>query len=265
MNPMIDFSGISNQSFVGRLLRSTLRWIPRGATVRVLQGPMKGMRWVAGSATNGCWLGSYEVDKQHAITETLREGNVFLDVGANVGFYSLLASRCVGESGRVVAFEPFPENISFLRRHVELNQLTNVEVIEAAVADQAGSATFSPGPDGCTGRLETGQSATEKCDNESITVKLVILDDLVAGEQIPVPNAIKIDVEGAEAAVLKGASNLLRDHHPVIFLATHGKHVRAECLDLLHELGYQCSSLEEEKDLMKVHEFIALANSSERR
>lgn len=246
---MINFSKLSNRSLPGKLMRSLLRVVPSNASVRILQGPLRGQRWVAGAATHGCWLGSYESEKQHAIADRLNDGDVFFDVGANVGFYTLLAAKYVGATGQVVAFEPFPGNVSFLQRHMTLNHLENVELFEAAVSDQAGTGKFSPGPDGCTGRLG---------GDGQLAVELVTLDDLTVSGRIPFPDVIKIDVEGAEFQVLKGAAKLLSDRHPVVFLATHGKQVKHDCLELLKGLRYQCEPLEVGVDPSKADEFVAI-------
>ncbi len=90
------------------VIRAPLSLVPRGAVVPVLTGPMKGARWVVGAGTNGCWLGTYEPRTRHWLQAVLGRGRVFFDIGANVGFFTLLASRIVGEEGAVVAFEPLP-------------------------------------------------------------------------------------------------------------------------------------------------------------
>ena len=104
---MINFSAISDSTFVGMALRLPLRLIPRRAVVRILQGPLRGKRWIVGSSDHGCWLGSYEAAKLKKITELVRPGMVCWDVGANAGLYTLLFAELVGRAGRVFAFEPF--------------------------------------------------------------------------------------------------------------------------------------------------------------
>src|SRR5437899_3136746 len=85
----------------GRLLRLPLALVPRSATVCVLGGSLRGARWVVGSASHGCWLGWYEADKQRAFASLVKRGDVVFDIGAHVGFYTLLASRLCGPSGHV--------------------------------------------------------------------------------------------------------------------------------------------------------------------
>jgi hypothetical protein len=92
----LNFSGIHRGNLAGRLLRAPLELLPKGLTVRVLQGPARGMKWVVGSGTHGCWLGSYEYSKQRLLRRLIRPGDVVYDVGANVGFYTLLLLRELG-------------------------------------------------------------------------------------------------------------------------------------------------------------------------
>ncbi len=244
----IDFSGVPRSSLRGRLARLPLRLIPRGARVPILQGPMKGKRWIAGSHVHGCWLGSYELDKQKLFVSRVRPGQVVMDIGANVGFYTLLSSQLVGEKGRVVAFEPLPRNIAFLREHLRINRVQNATLIEAAVSERSGEATFQEGGSGAMGRISSGGG---------VRVKLVSVDELVERGEAPRPDVMKIDVEGAEAMVLRGAARTIAGGaRPLIFLATHGAPVHRECCDLLRSWGYRLSSMSD-KSLEETDEVLA--------
>jgi FkbM family methyltransferase len=191
------------------------------------------MRWTVGSGDHGCWLGRYEQHKQVLVREIVRPGSVVYDLGAHVGFFTLLFSRLAGPGGRVVAFEPAPRNLRYLRDHLRQNRIGNVTVVEAAVSNSAGEIHFDPEPANPKGFQ--GHVAEEG----ALTVRSVRLDDLVRQGTIPPPDYIKIDVEGAEAEVLRGAAELLRESRPTLFLATHGREVQAECLDLLRGHGYR--------------------------
>jgi len=245
---MFDFSGISDKSLMGRILRLPLRLIPRNLTMRIWQGPLRGKKWITGASIHGCWLGSYEFDKQVLIARTLENGTTFFDIGANVGFYTLLASSLVGNAGKVFAFEPVPRNLAFLKKHLEMNDVQNVRVFNAAVSDRSGVAQFSEGPSNSMGKL-AGEGA--------LTVELVSLDGLLAEGKITRPNYMKIDVEGAEFSVLQGARNLLTDASPMIFLATHGNEVHSQCVSLLQSLGYTCRPVDETKDIQTCDEIVA--------
>jgi FkbM family methyltransferase len=231
----VNFSGIPRDSAVGKLLRLHLRAIPEGTQVPILQGMLRGKRWIVGSGTHGCWLGSYEFEKRRLFERTVRPGSTVYDVGANVGFYTLLASVLVGTSGRVVAFEPVPRNLTFLREHLRLNRVQNVQVVEAAAAEREKRARFDLGPHSSMGRLS---------DVGSLEVRTIGLDQLVASGELSPPDVVKIDVEGAEGSVLRGAHAVLADRRPVIFLSTHGPEVHAECTELLRSLGYRLTPID---------------------
>jgi FkbM family methyltransferase len=216
------------KTVVGRLLRLPLRWVPPLQPRRILVGPLAGLSWLPGSAPHGCWLGLYERDLQRTMAAIVRPGDVVFDVGANVGFFTLLASRLAGPGGRVVAIEPFARNLDFLRQHIALNQLANVVVVAQAVADQPGTGAFAPGRSPSMGRL----------DASGIPVAVTTLDALVASGTVPPPRVIKMDIEGAESRALSGARRTLADHRPIILLSTHGHAQDAACRAFLEELGY---------------------------
>lgn len=247
----VDVSRVHFASPLGRLLRAPLRLIPAEAKMPILQGPLRGRKWIAGSHIHGCWLGTYELNKQERFVRHVRAGDVVWDIGANVGFYTLLSSWLAGPTGKVVAFEPLPRNLRFLRDHVKINALTNVEIIDAAVSDRAGTAEFVEGDDGAQGHLSDIAPGGKRH-----TVKLVSIDGLLSERDLPRPTLVKIDVEGAEAAVIRGARALLSESHPTIFLATHGPAVHAECLSLLSDLGYTLNSLSD-KPLDQTDEILA--------
>lgn len=231
---ILDLS-VRGQSLLGKLLRLPLRLLPKETVVPILQGPLRGRRWVVGSSVHGCWLGWYERQKQQELARSLRPGMVALDIGANVGFYTLLSSVLVGPQGRVYAFEPVPRNLEYLRRHVNLNRLENVEILSLALGETSGEAWFDD---------TLGDSQGKLSSTGRLRVQVATLDDLVVSGRVQPPDVLKIDVEGAEAAVLRGALQLLDRHHPRIFLATHGSSEHADCLALLRKLGYRVSSLD---------------------
>jgi FkbM family methyltransferase len=232
--PMANLSGISKDTLVGKLLRAPLRLIPRSAVLPILQGPLRGRKWTVGSGTHGCWLGSYEHEKQEALRRALRPGDVMYDVGANVGFYSLLASALVGKTGCVCSFEPSPSNIEMLKRHLAINRITNCLLFEAAVGAVDDESGFDPSSDPHTGHL---------AESGSIRVQVVTLDRLVSEKKAPAPSVIKVDVEGAEEDCLRGASRTIQNFRPTIFLATHGPRLHAACCLLLRKWNYQLMSL----------------------
>ena len=225
----IVWSNIPSSTFFGWLLRAILRLIPYGTVVRVRSGINRGMRWVVGSSTHGCWLGSYEHEKQHALRRVVRLGMTVFDIGANAGFYTLAFSRLVGKQGHVWAFEPLAGKVEQLRQHIRLNRISNVGVIQAAVGDGPGMASLHVEEDGSMGSVVA---------SGAYKVPLVSLDDLLADGVVPAPDVIKMDIEGSEAAALDGARMLLTKGRPTIFLAMHGEEQRTRCELLLRAAHY---------------------------
>ncbi len=235
--PVFD---VSVQGSLGKVLRLPLRAIPDHMEMRVLMGPLRGKRWIKGSSIHRCWFGTYEYAKQKAFKMEIKPGDVIYDLGANVGFYSLLASTLAGPTGQVFSFEPAPDNVKYLRAHIELNAVKNVSVFDAAVGRTAGLASFDRGTDGFTGRLE-GEVGRQG----ELLVRTVALDDLVQAGEIAPPDVIKCDIEGGEYDALVGASAILAKYAPIVFLASHGAEVHQSCCELLSSLGYGLTSLDE--------------------
>lgn len=245
---VLDLSGVRSTSLFGKILRLPLRLIPGGMVVRVLQGPQRGTRWIARATDHGAWLGTYEARKQERIVSSLGRGMTVWDVGANVGVYTLLAARYVGPTGRVTAFEPFPENVALLRRHIELNGHRQVTVVDKAVAGTDGEASFFPADSREQGRLGQGSGG--------MAVEVLSLDTYwrSSGE---CPDVVKMDIEGAEYDALSGAAMCLTKCRPRIFLATHGEEVHSRCLALLQQYGYDVSPLEATEDIRQAREVVA--------
>src|SRR6185295_4714839 len=114
----------SGQTRIGKLLRLPLKAVPKAAALPIMSGPSRGFRWVVGASIHGCWLGTYERTKQKRFAAAISLNHVVYDLGAQAGFYSLLASRLVGRQGMVYSFEPLPRNIRFLKKHIAINSLT---------------------------------------------------------------------------------------------------------------------------------------------
>ena len=232
----MNLSAISNESRVGRLLRSPFRLIPRSAAVPILQGPLRGRRWIVGSATHGCWLGSYEFETQRAFARLVRRGDVVYDLGANVGFYTLLGARLAGGAGAVYSFEPLPRNLEFLRKHVAMNALKNCFVMDAAVVDRDGEMQLDGSAAPATAHLVEGGN---------FAVRVVSLDSLVERGEIRPPNVMKIDVECSEVKALRGAVRTIETFRPRILLATHNRELHAECVEFLERCAYRVELLAE--------------------
>jgi FkbM family methyltransferase len=156
-------------------------------------------------------------------------GDVVFDCGSHQGMTTVLFSKWVGESGKVVAFEALPENYEVLKRNLELNGATNVEAVHAAVGSEKGTAT-----------LDVRPNANVSTGDFGMTVPMICLDEYADRR----PNLLKIDVEGYEAELLKGARKIMATR-PKVILELHTKSLPefgtsvAEILELLGLDRYQ--------------------------
>ncbi|MCJ7694153.1 MAG: FkbM family methyltransferase, partial [Anaerolineaceae bacterium] len=239
---------ISRGTLLGKILRLPLDLLPKKMVVPILRGRMRGMKWIKGAGAHGYWLGTYEYDKRIAFEKGIKPGDVFYDIGANVGYYSLMAARLSEPNGEVIAFEPLPRNIAFIHKHVTLNKLSKrIKVIEAAVSDKNGKACFN---------LSSSTSKGHIAGEGELEVRTVSLDELVESGEILAPDVMKVDVEGAEAEVLLGAYKILSTRHPLIYLDTHDRNAHNKTVTLLNGLGYTITCVDG-KDLPESKELLA--------
>jgi FkbM family methyltransferase len=235
----VDPSQISHRTLLGKVIRLPFKILPAGAVVRVLRGPARGKRWIADASAHGFWLGYWELENQRRFASRLRPGDVIYDIGAHVGLYTLLSASRVGPKGHVYAFEPFPRNAEYLRRHIELNRLSNCTAVEAAVSDVTGQQYFNPTDHDSAGHLSK---------SGRVTVQTLSLDEFVSGPRggRP-PNAIKINAEGAEMEVLTGGRRTIMEFAPIIFLSTHSEDLNRDCCEFLLSAGYSIERLASDK------------------
>jgi FkbM family methyltransferase len=204
--------------------------------VTVAAGHLAGCKWKRSHRyLSGYWLGHYELSIQDCLVRELSPGDVVYDIGANTGFFTLLASRCVGPEGRVYAFEPLPENVRSLGRQLQLNNVTNCTIVEAAVADRTGCVELAEGKDTNTAHLRAVRP--HRSGGAVMSVKAIALDDFTRDR--PKPDFIKMDVEGAEILALNGAAELLRARPPRMLIECHGEPLKRDACDLLQTCGYQ--------------------------
>ena len=154
------------------------------------------------------YFGLYERPLTRHLRKVLRKGSVFYDIGANVGYFTLLASELVGGEGEVHAFEPVPANSELLARNIEQNTIQNVILNEIAVSSEPGTLTlFLPDV-----AINTGWASIVPSDrrHQELQVPTIALDDYVSRVGVRSPDVIKIDIEGAEPRALAGMGALIR-------------------------------------------------------
>jgi FkbM family methyltransferase len=190
------------------------------------------------------WLGTYEPELQAAIAELVKPGVVAYDVGANIGYITLLLAHRVGETGRVFAFEALPENVERLRRNIGLNELAAVvTVVPAAVCEATRTVNFLIGPSDDMGKAEGSAGRREVTYSASITVPGLSLDDFVYAQGNPLPAVVKMDIEGGEVLALPGMRRLLDEARPLVLLELHGPEAGQAAWDCLTSAGYRIGQM----------------------
>ncbi len=223
------------RSLLARPIRCLVRRLyPYGAVRRVWCGPVKGLRFVIEPGIGISYTmgrGAYHFD---FLQSRCRPGMTVYDIGANRGQMALFFARLVGPSGRVYCFEPVPALVQSLQRNLEINGLERVAVCAAAVADHVGTTVFLYNQQRpTTGRLsEIAHPDAKRTLTERLKVSTTTLDQLIA-EGAPVPDLIKIDVEGGLAPVLAGAQHFLEQTHPELYVELHSFEERTAVHHLL--------------------------------
>ena len=158
--------------------------------------------------------------------------NKIFDIGANVGISTLVFSS-YRKRWKSLCFSTPGGNFLYLRKHISINNINNVEVLPFAVSNCSGSLSFEKNRDRFQGNLsEAG----------TIKVNSIRIDDFVKANNVK-PDILKIDIEGGEYDALLGSMVTLSEYRPVIFLATHGKEVHKKCMDLIISIGYKLEPL----------------------
>ncbi len=189
--------------------------------------------------------GCFEPNEFSFMHSRLQPGMVMVDVGANDGFFAVVAARRVGASGKVYAFEPSEREFARLEANAALNRLDNLRPVKRAVADTAGKAVLRICEYGHEGQNTLGDFVHQVSGAGTQAVELCSLDCYFASENLSRLDFIKIDAEGAEEKVLRGARGLIEKFQPVILLELLDAALRKQgssaetVLKLLAELGYR--------------------------
>lgn len=190
---------------LGYVARRWLHLAPQQEAIGLVHGHKM---WF--SPGSECYLdmtrGTWEPEVTRLFESLLQPGMVVVDLGAHIGYFTLLAARKVGSTGKVYAFEPAPSNYALLVRNIALNGYDNIVPVQKAVSNQPGTATFyiHPNQVGHSFYPETlGRSKT------AITVETTTLDQFLAEQGWPPVQMVKMDIEGAEPAALAGMTEVL--------------------------------------------------------
>jgi FkbM family methyltransferase len=219
---------------LARLIRGGLNLAaPQGlTTIEVAGGALVGKRLSLNlREEKDYWLGTYEPELQQAIKELVKPGMVAYDVGANIGYITMLLAQAVGETGRVISFEALPGNVERLLVNLALNKLEpRVQVEAAAVVDRSRQVEFLVGPSGGMGKAQGSAGRQNVRYSQTLQVPGLSLDEYVYQSNHPIPQVIKIDIEGGEVLALPGMRRLLE---------LHGAEAAQLCWEELAQAGYQ--------------------------
>lgn len=220
------------QTFAKSIIRRLL--IQPDSTLPILRGPNRGLRMVGAPLSNA--FSTAEPHLQRIISARLRQGMVVFDVGAHVGFFTLMLSRAVGQHGHVFAFEPIPTTYATLRRNLELNSVENVSALNIGLSNEEREVIFrEPRGTPSMASYVWHSESTDVIEHRVFAMCVDYHKELTARSI----DFIKIDVEGAEGDVLMGMRQLITRDRPVIF--TECSDIgRSAAWELLTSLRYQC-------------------------
>ncbi len=207
----------------------------------ITSGPAAGLAFNCGPSNAAYTTGTNEVGIQRVFEQHIAPGDCVLDVGANVGFFTVLAARRTGSAGQVVAFEPDERNAACIVANAARNGFSHVEVVQAAVADQAGRAVLWQAAYAGGHALESAGRPPDAIGQ--VEVDVVTIDGMRRDGRVPRVAFVKIDVEGAELDVVRGMTETLHNDRPVMLIE-----VDAEQRDELER------RVEAVRDLLAQHE-----------
>jgi FkbM family methyltransferase len=235
---------ISRIPVVGPLVRKLGKFVVPAQTLvwmQIQSGPGEGL-WIELNPRTAQAVLEGEPPVEKFLQEKLKPGMVFYDVGANYGFFSLIAARLVGDRGAIYAFEPVHKHADRMRANLRRNGFSRFTVTEAAVWREGGSVSFAVDDEAFAPDQRTSMIISDGAADYVTTVPAISLDDFVRGA--PPPDLIKCDVEGAEVEVFRGAAQMLAAHHPTIVCEVHSSYISSELRKLLASLGYTVRDLD---------------------
>jgi len=260
MNPLLRFAGLVARLLpaplkqglykvkpLAALLRRSLNTAaPHGLTeVKVAAGALAGFTLTLDLQTEkDYWLGTYETNLQLAARQFIQPAMVVYDVGANIGYISLLFASLCGKGGSVHSFEALPANINRFTRNITLNKMQDrIHLNACAVVDSSRPVKFLTHTSGAMGKV-LGSAGREESYQNEIQVQGLALDDYVFKKKNPPPQLIKMDIEGGEVLAIKGMQRILKEIHPLFFIELHGEQSAAAVWQTLTSSKYVISTMQ---------------------
>lgn len=195
----------------------------------------------------------FEVDEIEFMQMFLKEGDTFIDIGANIGLFSLMASGIVGDSGKVICYEPSPTTFTRLQENISLNNFRNIEARNIGLSDTNGILKLNISESGYEAWNTFAGNSQDNYFQKAVEVNVSALDDELTGIDKSKISLLKIDVEGWEKFVLKGASRFFSDYSPVLMIefteanTFSAGYLVQDIYDMLQEIGYSWISFREGK------------------
>jgi FkbM family methyltransferase len=239
------FLGAGEKGFTAKLRRTLWRRMHEPMIMPWIDGLRVNVEPTNETCRSLFITGRYEPNEFCVLDRVLKPGMVFVDVGANVGLYSLFAGKKVGPQGTVLAVEASSREYQQLQRNVQLNALTNIRVVNVAVTDSAGEAELMVAPAEHGGHNTLGGFAYGTPVERKERVRTARLDDIIREEGLARVDVIKMDIEGAEFTALRGAEQTLRQFHPLLLLEVSDRSLQhqnassGQLLDFVMGLGYR--------------------------
>jgi FkbM family methyltransferase len=227
-------------------IRLGFNLIPRGRGVPILNGPLKGKLLPRESAQQNLSMlfGRFEPSVVSQLLSGARMIRIAYDVGAHVGYMTLVLTEILSKNGIVFAFEPAPENIAVMQRMILQNSLQHkVSLIPIALADENGEQNLINWKSSSMYFLESAFDGQNVSNCSSITVATCSLDSFIFEQLNPPPDLIKIDVEGGEALVLQGGLRTLDVYSPELIIEIHGPSNAQKTWGLLRRFDYSWNRL----------------------
>lgn len=195
-----------------------------------------------GISTELALFNTHEPLNTQLFTQNLKEGMVCFDIGANIGYYTLLESKIVGDSGKIIAIEPSPVNFSQLQKNIQNEKVKNVELYQMAGGDQNGTLKFLLDPHSNLSRI-ISKEESEKISGNIIDVPVKKLDSFLDELSIKSLDLLRMDVEGYEFNILEGMKNSIKKFRPMIQMEVHtrilGNGKTQKLLEWLMEENYE--------------------------
>lgn len=225
---------------------------------RVDAGPAKGVRFrIRMPEDKGIWTGTYELAFAQRIAAAVPKGGVAFDIGGWHGFFAgVMAAQ---GAAKVVVFEPLPDNIARIEQLVALNPNLPIQLMPIALGAEEGVTEMVVMPETSMAKLAGSDFQPEATSATRLSVRISSIDTLVSSGALPAPSLLKLDVEGAEMMVLRGAEAVLKSSRPVIFAEIHSSALLVEAKAYLSALGYIVTRIDEDealaqrRDVFQIH------------